>query len=96
MAQRVGANARQHARIKKMHAEGIPPHVISAAIGMTPQSLEHILAFIDERDEVILEIEDNADVQALRTENAELQARLAKYEEIDPGDDGPDNEDEID
>ena len=82
---RVGANAKQHARIKKLHAQGMDPAIIAASIPMTPQSLEHILAHLDDREEVALEVDDNPAVQALRGENADLLARLAKYEEVGRG-----------
>jgi len=82
---RVGANARQYARIKRMHAENTPPGIIARTINMTPQSLEKILAHLDDRDEVVLAIEENPEVQAMRIENAELAARLAKYENPDDG-----------
>ena len=83
---RVGANVRQYHRIKKMHAEGVPAEVIAMSIPMTPQSLEKILAGLDGRKETILAVEENAEVQALRISNAELAAKLAKFEE--PIDDG--------
>ncbi|KKN23615.1 hypothetical protein LCGC14_0903170 [marine sediment metagenome] len=82
---RVGANAKQHARIKKLHAAGMDPATIAASIPMTAQSLEHILAHLDGREEVALEVDDNPAVQALRGENADLLARLAKYEEVGRG-----------
>ncbi len=77
---RVGANARQLARIKRLHAENTPPGIIAKMIQMTDQSLEKILAHLDGRKEKILAIDDNPDVQKLRLENAELAARLAKFE----------------
>ena len=82
---RVGASARQHARIKRMHAEGVPAHIIAKTIQMTDQSLEKILAHLDGREEVILALEDNPEVQALRLQNAELAARLAKFENPEDG-----------
>ncbi len=82
---RVGANARQYARIKRLHKEGVSAHVIAKTIQMTDQSLEKILAHLDGREEVILAIEENEEVQALRSKNAELAARLAKFEEPDDG-----------
>ena len=82
---RVGANARQYARIKRLHKEGMSPHIIAKTIQMTDQSLEKILAHLEGRDEVILAIEENAEVQALRTQNAELAAKLAKFEEPTDG-----------
>ena len=84
---RVGANARQFARIKRLHAEGTPPAIIAKTIQMTEQSLEKILASIDGREEVILAVEENEEVQTLRIANAELLAKLAKFE-------GPDNGEE--
>lgn len=78
---RVGANVRQYHRIKKMHAEGQPAIFIANTMQMTPQSLEKILAVLDGRDEKILAVEENAEVQALRLRNAELAAKLAKHEE---------------
>ncbi len=83
---RVGASTRQHARIRKMHREGMSPGFIAKTIQMTDQSLEKILAHLDDRDEVILAVDNDPNVQALRSENAELAARLAKYE--DPTDEG--------
>lgn len=82
---RVGANARQFARIKKMHKEGTPAHIIAKTIQMTDQSLEKILASLDGRPEVALALEDNPDVKALRIANAELAAKLAKYEDPEDG-----------
>ena len=82
---RVGANVRQYHRIKKMHAEGVDPQFIANTFQMTPQSLEKILAGLDGREEKILAVEENAEVQALRLETAELAARLAKYEEPEDG-----------
>lgn len=78
---RVGANARQFARIKRMHKEGTPAGIIAKTIQMTDQSLEKILAHIEGRPEVTLAIEENEEVQALRLQNAELAAKLAKFEE---------------
>lgn len=77
---RVGANARQYARIKKMWKEGTPPHIIAKTIQLTDQSLEKILAKLENRPEKTLAIEENPEVQALRIENAELLAKLAKQE----------------
>lgn len=82
---RVGANARQYAKIKRMHAEGVPAGIIAKTIQMTDQSLEKILAHLEKRPEVQLAVDNNPDVQALRLENAELAARLAKYEEPQSG-----------
>jgi hypothetical protein len=82
---RVGANARQFARIKQMHAEGTPPAIIARTIQMTDQSLEKILANIDGREEKHLASENNPDVNKMRIENAELAARLAKYEDPQSG-----------
>ena len=82
---RVGANARQYARIKRLHKEGVSPHIIAKTIQMTDQSLEKILAHLEGRDEVVLALEENEEVQALRSKNAELAARLAKFEEPDDG-----------
>lgn len=78
---RVGANARQYARIKRMHAEGVKPQVIAKTIQMTEQSLEKILAHLEDREERVLAVEENAEVQALRLQNAELAAKLAKFED---------------
>lgn len=78
---RVGANARQFAQIKRLHEEGTPAGVIAKTIQMTDQSLEKILANLDGRDEVILAVDNDPNVKALRLQNAELTARLAKYEE---------------
>jgi len=78
---RVGANARQYARIKRLHKEGMPAHIIAKTIQMTEQSLEKILANLEGRDEVILAVEENEEVQTLRVQNAELAAKLAKFEE---------------
>lgn len=82
---RVGANARQYARIKRLHKDGVAPHIIAKTIVMTDQSLEKILAHLEGRDEVILAIEENEEVQALRVQNAELAAKLAKFEEPTDG-----------
>ena len=82
---RVGANARQFARIKKLHAEGTPANIIAKTIQMTDQSLEKILAHIEGRPEVALALENNPEVNAMRLENAELAARLAKYEDPQSG-----------
>ena len=78
---RVGANVRQYHRIKKMHAEGQPALFIANTMQMTPQMLDKILAVLDKREEKILAVEENAEVQALRLRNAELAAKLAKHEE---------------
>jgi hypothetical protein len=80
---RVGANARQFARIKKLHNEGTPAPVIAKTIQMTEQSLEKILAHLEGREEVTLALENSPEVNAMRLENAELAARLAKYEDPD-------------
>lgn len=82
---RVGANVRQYHRIKKMHAEGVPPEVIAMSIPLTPQSLEKILAVMDGREEVVLAVEENAEVQELRLKVAEQSQKLAKYEEPTDG-----------
>lgn len=82
---RVGANVRQYHRIKKMHSEGVSPEVIANTIQMTPQSLEKILAHLDGRDEKILAVEENAEVQALRLKVAEQAQKLAKYEDPQDG-----------
>jgi hypothetical protein len=94
---RVGANVRQYARIKRLHADGTPPPAIAKMIQMTEQSLEKILAHLDGRDEVILAVEENEEVQSLRLANAELAARLAKFEDDGNGeketeDRGPEGE----
>jgi len=78
---RVGANARQFARIKKMHAEGIAAPIIAKTIQITDQSLEKILAALDGREERTLILDANPEANKLRIENAELTARLAKYED---------------
>ncbi len=78
---RVGANARQFARIKRLHKEGTLPSQIAKMIQMTDQSLEKILAHLEGRPEIILAVEENEEVQALRVQNAELAAKLARYEE---------------
>jgi hypothetical protein len=82
---RVGANARQFARIKRMHKEGTPPGIIAKTIQITDQSLEKILAHLDGRDEKTLVLEGSPEVNAMRIENAELAARLAKYEDPQSG-----------
>ena len=82
---RVGANARQFARIKKMHKEGTPAAIIAKTIQMTDQSLEKILAHLDGREERHLALENNPEVNAMRLQNAELAARLAKYEDPQSG-----------
>lgn len=78
---RVGASARQHARIRKMHREGIPAYIIAKTIQMTDQSLEKILAHLDNRDEAMLAVDSDPNVQKLRLENAELATKLANYED---------------
>ncbi|MES0344004.1 MAG: hypothetical protein ABUK16_07795 [Anaerolineales bacterium] len=78
---RVGANVRQYHRIKKMHAEGQPALFIANTMQMTPQSLEKILAVLDGREEKILAVEENAEVQSLRLQLAEQAQKLAKFEE---------------
>ncbi len=85
---RVGANVRQFHRIKKMHEEGVPASVIANTIPLTPQSLEKILAHIDGRPEVVLAVEENAEVQALRLQVAEQAQKLARYEEPTDGEQG--------
>jgi transposase len=80
---RVGANARQHAQIKKLHAQGVPAHIIATKFGMTSQSLEKILAHLDERDEVILAVEKSPEMKAMASQNKELLERLAKYEDVE-------------
>jgi predicted RND superfamily exporter protein len=82
---RVGANVRQFHRIKKMHAEGVPADVIANSIPLTPQSLEKILAHMDGRAEVVLAVEENAEVQALRLQVAEQAQKLARFEEPTDG-----------
>lgn len=82
---RVGASTRQYHQIKRMHAEGVPDQVIANTIQMTPQSLEKILAHMDGREEKILAVEENAEVQSLRLANAELAAKLAKFEDPQDG-----------
>ena len=77
---RVGANARQFARIKRLHAEGTPASIIARTIQMTDQSLEKILAHLEGREERHLAMDENPEVRAMRLQNAELAARLAKYE----------------
>lgn len=80
---RVGANARQYAQIKKMHANGVPAQAIAMKLAIESQSLEHILAHIDDREEVVLAIRENPALQAMQDENKELLERLAKYEDVD-------------
>lgn len=82
---RVGANARQFARIKKMHAEGTPANIIAKTISLTDQSLEKILAALDGRPEKTLALENNPEINAMRLQNAELAQRLAKYEDPQSG-----------
>ena len=93
---RVGANARQFARIKKMHKEGTPPYIIAKTIQMTDQSLEKVLAHLDGRKEKTLVLENNPEVNAMRLENAELAARLAKYEDPEIGQEPQTDDDESD
>ena len=78
---RVGANVKQHARIRKLHGEGMPANFIAKSMNITDQSLEKILAHIDGRPEEILAVEENQQVQSLRLENADLLQRLAAHEE---------------
>ena len=85
---RVGANVRQYHRIKKMHAEGHPALFIANTMQMTPQSLEKILAVLDGREEKILAVEENAEVQSLRLQLAEQAQKLAKFEEPTDGTQG--------
>ena len=80
---RVGANARQFARIKRMHKEGTSAGIIARTIQITDQSLEKILAHLDGREVRQLALDENPQVQAMRLENAELLARLAKYQNPD-------------
>lgn len=68
-----------------MHKEGVPAEIIANSIPMTPQSLEKILAGLDGRKEVILAVEENAEVQELRLQVAEQAQKLAKYEEPTDG-----------
>ena len=91
---RVGANARQMARIKKLHAEGASAGVIARTIQMTDQSLEKILAHLDGREERKLALDNNPEVAAIRLENAELAARLAKYEESEVSEEVEEEEDD--
>jgi hypothetical protein len=94
MGQRVGANASQHSKIKKMHAAGTPLMIISKTFNIEPQSLENIIAALDGRKPKTLAIEANPEVQGIIAENADLLARLAKYEELDDGDEAEEEEDE--
>lgn len=82
---RVGANARQFARIKKMHAAGTPANVIAGTFRMTAQSLEKILAHLDGREVRTIAVEDSPEMQVLRQRNADLSNRLARYEEVQDG-----------
>jgi len=91
---RVGANVRQFAKIKKMHAEGVPAPIIAKTIQMTEQSLEKILANLEGRDEVTLALKDSPELNAMRLENAELAARLAKYENPEDSGEGANSGDE--
>lgn len=95
---RVGANARQFARIKRMHAEGTPASIISKTIQMTEQSLEKILAHLDGREERTLVLENSPEANKLRLENTELAQRLAKYEgmEDEETDEGEEAEEDND
>jgi len=68
-----------------MHAEGVAAPVIAKTIHLTEQSLEKILASLDKRPEKTLALEGSPEVNAMRIENAELLARLAKYEDLDSG-----------
>jgi hypothetical protein len=83
---RVGANARQYAQIKKMHADGVSPHIMAKTFRMEPQSLEKILANLDGREERILELDENPMVKAISAENAALREKLAAFEEDDDED----------
>ena len=91
---RVGANVRQFHRIKRLHADGVPADIIAMSIPLTPQSLEKILAHLDDRPEKILAVEENAEVQALRIQVAEQAQRLAKFEEPQDGETVQHSEDE--
>lgn len=75
---RVGANARQHVQIKKMHAQGVPQHQIARALRITPQSMEKIIANLEGRDEITLVVEESPEVQRLRAENEALRAKLGE------------------
>jgi len=68
-----------------MHKEGTPANIIAKTIQMTDQSLEKILAHLDGREERHLATENNPEVNAMRLQNAELAARLAKYEDPQSG-----------
>jgi hypothetical protein len=68
-----------------MHAAGTPANIIANTFMMTPQSLEKILAHLDGRDERILESKETPELQDLRTRNADLANRLAKYEDVQGG-----------
>jgi len=93
---RVGANSRQFAKIRKMHQEGVPAGIIAKTIQITDQSLEKILASLDGRDEVTLAVDNDPNVKALRSQNAELAARLAKYEDSEDGEEVQEEEEDED
>lgn len=94
MGQRVGANATQFSKIKRMLADGVPLMSISKTFNIEPQSLENIIAHIEEREPKILSLEDDPNVQALRDANEDLLARLAKYEDVDDGDEAEEEEED--
>jgi hypothetical protein len=71
-----------------MHANGVSADIMSRTLRIEPQSLEKIIAHIEGRKAKVLELENNPQVQALRRENAELMAKLAKFEgRVDDGSD---------
>jgi hypothetical protein len=79
-----------------MHQEGVPAGIIAKTFQITDQSLERILASLDGREMQVLAVDNDPNVKALRSQNAELTARLAKYEDSEDGEEVQEEEEDED
>lgn len=86
MGQRVGANQRQYHRIKNWLKEGVPQHIMQRRLNMTAQSLEHICAHLEGREEKQLQVEENPEYNRLKAENEALKVKLGEDEPEDDED----------
>lgn len=95
MGQRVGANAKQHNKIKRLLADNVPQQQIAEMFNIEPQSLEKICAHIEGREEVQLVLQDNPEMNLLMAENKRLKAQLGIEETDDATGEGIRERDEF-
>lgn len=83
MGQRVGLNQSQFHKLKQRLADNVPFDHIVTEFNVEPQSLENIIAHLEDREPRTLAIEDNPEMNRLMAENAALRARLGIEDDED-------------